>query len=411
MKVMLMPPTNIRGTAEERHAKRPLGRNVEAYQTMLDELEETAITADHYGIDAFGVTEHHLHTEGGESMPNSLMFFAKLAAKTKRIQFVPGSIVLPVRDPIRAAEDIALFDNMYPGRIAVSFARGYQTRWLQTLSQKERIGSGPMDPEANARNREIFNEYLDVVIKAWTEDTFNHNGKNYQAPYPASGIRNWPAAEWTRQFGSDGEIDDEGTIHKIGVIPKPVTQPHPPIWVPYTLSYETLVQAAQRRFSAMIYDGRPDVFRKACEDYQAEAAKAGLDLRLGQGIGALRKMYIGETFEEAFDLAVRTGGYWFNRYFSHFGLNEVSRLPSDDPNKMVTFSSDRECAERMLEMGQLLCGTPADVCRQLESLHRCHSDGELEWLIWETWATNNVSRDEQKRQIELFVTKVWPRFR
>lgn len=411
MKLMVMPPSNVRGTPEERRAKRPLGRNIEAYQTLLDELEQYAIVADDLGVDAFGLTEHHLHTEGGEAVPNSLMFFSKLAARTNHIQFVPASVVLPVRDPIRAAEDIALFDNMYPGRIAVSFARGYQTRWLQTLSQQERIASGPMDAEANARNREIFNEYLDVIIKAWTEDGFNHHGKHYQAPYPASGIGHWPAYEWTREFGADGEIDDEGTLHKIGVIPKPVTQPYPPIWVPYTLSYETLVQAAQRRFSTIIYHGQPEIFRKACEDYQSEAAKAGLDLRLGQGIGALRKIFLGDSFEEAMDLATRTAGYWFNHYFSHFGLNEVNRLPGDDPTKMVTFSSDRECAERMFETGQMLCGTPDDVSRQLEGLHRCHADGELDWLVWETWTTNNASREEQKRQLELFVNKVWPRFR
>jgi alkanesulfonate monooxygenase SsuD/methylene tetrahydromethanopterin reductase-like flavin-dependent oxidoreductase (luciferase family) len=410
MKVLLGPPTLVRGTPEERRAKRPLGRDVAGYQDMLDELEELAIAAEDYGIDAFGATEHHLHTEGGEAMPNSMMFFAKLAAKTKRMTFMPISVVLPVRDPIRAAEDIALFDNMYPGRIAVSFARGYQTRWIQTLSQRDRTGAGPMDPEANALNREIFNEYLDVVLKAWTEDSFNHNGKHYQAPYPATGIPHWPAAEWTREFGGDGEIDEQGTIHRIGVIPKPYTQPHPPIWVPYTLSYETLVQAAQRGFNAMVYEGRIDNFRRTCEDYQVEARKAGKDLPLGTGIAALRKMFIGDTFEEAFELAVRTAGYWFNRYFSYFGLNEVNRIESDDPTRMVTFKSDRECAQRMFDTHQMLCGTPDDVCRQLEALHSCHSDGALEWLAWEFWTTGNASRDEQKRQLDLFATKVRPRF-
>ena len=55
------------------------------------------------------------------------------------------------------------------------------------LGQAERIGAGPIDPEANERNREIFNEFLEVVLKAW-KDSFNHNGKHYQTPYPASGI-------------------------------------------------------------------------------------------------------------------------------------------------------------------------------------------------------------------------------
>lgn len=192
MKVLMFPPTGARVTPEQRRAKRPIGRNVASYQNTIQELEWLAIAADERGIDNFGVTEHHLHTDGNESIPNSLLFFAKLAAKTKRIQFMPLSIVLPAHDPIRVAEDIAMFDNMYPGRVAVCFARGYVTRWMQTLTQKERIGASPIDSEANERNREIFEEYLDVVIKAWTEDSFNHNGKHYQAPYPATGIRNYP---------------------------------------------------------------------------------------------------------------------------------------------------------------------------------------------------------------------------
>lgn len=409
MKVLMFPPTGARVTPEQRRAKRPIGRNVASYQNTIQELEWLAIAADERGIDNFGVTEHHLHTDGNESIPNSLLFFAKLAAKTKRIQFMPLSIVLPAHDPIRVAEDIAMFDNMYPGRVAVCFARGYVTRWMQTLTQKERIGASPIDSEANERNREIFEEYLDVVIKAWTEDSFNHNGKHYQAPYPATGIRNYPAAEWIRQYGVDGEIDDEGTIHKIGVIPKPVT--HPQIWMPIPMSHESLLYAARRRFIPIIYEGRPEKFGKWCGDYQAEAAKAGHSLRLGQGIGAMRKMFIGDSFEEAFESAVQTAGYWFNRYFSQWGVNEVHRLPTDDPNKMVTFSSDRECVQRMIETGQMLCGTPDDVSRQLESVHRCHSDGELEWLVWEWWVAPNDSRDDQLRRLDMFVDKIWPRFK
>jgi alkanesulfonate monooxygenase SsuD/methylene tetrahydromethanopterin reductase-like flavin-dependent oxidoreductase (luciferase family) len=398
-------------TPEERRAKRPIGRDVATYQSTIQELEWLATVADDRGIDNFGVTEHHFHTEGNESIPNSLIFFAKLAAKTQRITFMPLSIVLPAHDPLRAAEDIALFDNMFPGRVAVSFARGYVTRWMQTLTQKERIGASPIDHEANERNREIFNEYLDVVIKAWTQETFNHNGKHYQAPYPATGIHHWPPTKWTREYGADGEVDDEGTIHKIGVIPKPVTQPYPQIWTPIPMSHQSLIEAARRRFIAVVYEARPEVFRKWCEDYRDAATQAGHSVRLGQGIGAMRKMFLANSFEEAFESAVKTAGYWFNNYFSQWGVNETLRLPTDDPNKWVSFSSDRECAQRMIEAGQFFCGTPDDVSRQLESLHRCHGDGELEWLVWEWWVAPDDTRDDQLRRLDMFVNKIWPRFK
>lgn len=97
------------------------------------------------------------------------------------------------------------------------------------------------------------------------------------------------------------------------MIAKPATQPHPPIWVPYTLSYETLVQAAQKGLFAMVYEGRIENFRKTCEDYRAEGKAAGRDLALGEGIAALRKIFLGDSFEEAMELATRTAGYWFNR--------------------------------------------------------------------------------------------------
>ena len=411
MKLVMIAPTGARVTPEERRAKRPIGRDVETYQKTLSELEMLAVACDQTGVDAFGVTEHHFHTEGNESIPNNLLWYAKLAAKTERLKYIPLSIVLPANDPIRVAENVALFDNMYPDRLAgVCFARGYVTRWMQTLRQQERVGAGPIDLEANALNREIFNEYLEVVKTAWSEDTFNFNGKHYQAPYPASGIPNWPVATWTREYGGEGEVDDEGTIHKIGVVPKPLKEPE--IWIPYTHSYETLRQVAQQQYTTIVYDGQPDRFRKACEDYQAEAAKVGLERKLGQGIAPLRKIYIGDTFEEAFELGVRTGGYWFNNYFSLWGVNEQSRIPSDDPNKMVTFSSDRECAQRMYDQGQMLCGTADDVSRQLDARHRCHGDdGDVEWLIWEYWVAPDTPRERQLDQLHLFMDKVWPRFK
>lgn len=411
MKLVLIPPTGIRATPEERRAKRPIGRDVESYRKTLADLEMLAIAADERGVDGLGVTEHHFHTEGNESIPNSLLWYSRLAAKTERLKYIPLSIVLPANDPIRVAENVALFDNMYPDRLlGVCFARGYVTRWMQTLTQRERIGSGPMDREADQLNREIFNEYLEVVLKAWREDTFNHNGKHYQAPYPASGIPHWPVAEWTREFGGEGEVDDEGTVHRIGVVPKPIKEPA--IWIPYTHSFATMVQVAQQQFTTIIYDGQPERFRHACETYQAEAAKVGINRKLGHGIAPLRKIYLGNSFEEAFDLAVATGGYWFNNYFSLWGINEQSRIPSDDPNKMVTFASDRECAQRMYDQGQMLCGTPDDVSRQLEALQRCHGDdGDVEYLIWEYWVAPNTPADQQLDQLHTFMDKVWPRFK
>ena len=90
-------------TPEERAALRPVSRNNEKYQEMLAGFEQIAVWADELGFDAFGSTEHHMQYEGGESITNNLLMYAKLAALTKQITFVPMSVVVTARDPLRVA--------------------------------------------------------------------------------------------------------------------------------------------------------------------------------------------------------------------------------------------------------------------------------------------------------------------
>src|SRR5579859_3126418 len=121
MKTILMASSAIPVTPEERRRLRPVSRNNSAFQRMLSGFEKVAIWADELGIDAIGSTEHHFQYEGGESVPNNLLLYAKLASLTKRIMFIPMSVVLPTHDPIRVAEDLALFSHMFPGRLGVAF--------------------------------------------------------------------------------------------------------------------------------------------------------------------------------------------------------------------------------------------------------------------------------------------------
>lgn len=407
MKVCVFAMPWMGASHEVRTALRPLGRNTEHYRALLAELEQLVQAADELGFDAFGTTEHHFHNEGGEVLPNPLLFYTKLATMTERIQFLVLSIVLTAQHPIRIAEDIALFDNMFPGRLSVAFARGYQNRWVQTLMQRG-DGVSLINPESDRINREIYDEHLEIVLKAWAEDSFNYKGKYVEIPYPYEGIPNWAGAEWTRAYGVGDEVDDAGTVYKIGVVPKPVTQPHPEICTVYTLSKKTLLDSAMRGFTSLAYESRPEGFRQACEEYREAAREAGHELRLGERMGAVRCICIGDTYEQAFDLAARSAAYEYHNYFNKFGMAEIFRTPADDPNTIVTFADERACAQRLIEFGQIICGTVDDVKRQIEDLRRCHADGDLDWLIWEFFAQGNTTIDEQRRQLELFSEKVLP---
>ena len=85
MKFMLFVLPTVPATLEERRQLRPIGRNTERYQQMLDELRKLAVFADDAGFDVFATTEHHFHSEGYEASVAPLLLYADLAARTKRI--------------------------------------------------------------------------------------------------------------------------------------------------------------------------------------------------------------------------------------------------------------------------------------------------------------------------------------
>lgn len=126
---------------------------------------------------------------GGESIPNALLLYARLATLTEQITFVPMSVVATTHDPIRVAEDRALFSHMYPGRLGVAYARGYQTRWLQTLSQAEKVAA--LSPDSDKRPSHVRRVPM-MIDKAWTQSSFRHDGPSYQVQFPADGVANWP---------------------------------------------------------------------------------------------------------------------------------------------------------------------------------------------------------------------------
>jgi alkanesulfonate monooxygenase SsuD/methylene tetrahydromethanopterin reductase-like flavin-dependent oxidoreductase (luciferase family) len=413
MKVQLLLLPKIRATEEELAELRPIGRNPDRFGTMLKECEDLAILADELGVDAFGSVEHHFHTEGREVMPSPLIFYAKLAQLTKNLIFMPTSLIIPTRDPLRTAEDVALFDSMFPGRLKFSVARGYQKRWVQTLMQDEAAYSSfrPEEKAANDRNREIYNEHVDIMLAAWTEDAFSYDGKHYQVPFPYEGIGNWDGWELTRDYGAPGEIDGDGVLKKIGVVPAPLSKPHPEIFVPFAGSPPTLLDCARRGFGMIMLESDPERFLGFCRQYQEAMKENGHTVGLGEKISASRAIAIGDTFEEAMDIAARTVGYDYATYFAKFGFAEGYRNDDDDPNEFVDFKSGREAAERMYDGGHVLVGTPDDITEQLSGLQRCYADGDLEWLSWEYYAQGNLSAEESERQLRMFAEHVLPNFR
>ena len=416
MKFMLFVLPTVPGTLEDRKRSRPIGRNNERYQQMLDELRKLAVLADDAGFDVFATTEHHFHSEGYETSVAPLLLYADLAARTKRIKFAPLGLVLPAWDPIRAAEELAVFDHLTRGRLYAGFARGYQDRWVNVLGQQYHVTGAPMDGSAiDQHNRRVYEEAVQVIKKAWTEETFEFNGQYYKVPFPyAEGIRRWPVAEWTRQYGAPGEIDDQGVIRKICVVPRPYQEPHPPMFQPFSVSETTIRYTAQAGIVPWILVAYPPEFRRLCQVYQQVGEAGGRKLRLGESVGAFRAVHFGRTEAEAVALLRDTNYAGFNSYFGGFGFWEAFRTPEDAtryPLEPYTALPPTEwTVDRMRGVKYALAGTPEQVRAEIDDLQSLGGGGKLEWFGW-FFDQGFMPWEEEVRQIELFAKHIIPRFR
>ena len=96
-----------------------------------------------------------------------------LAGKTERLKFGAMFNTVPAWHPLRLAEDFTVADILTNGRVRFGIGRGYINREGETL------GSPLDDDDAN---REMFEEQVDIIFKAWHEQSFSYRGKHYDIP-------------------------------------------------------------------------------------------------------------------------------------------------------------------------------------------------------------------------------------
>ncbi len=370
------------------------GLRGDLYQQMLAEVTAQARLADELGYDSISFTEHHFHVEGFELSNNPVLLDLYIAMQTKRIRVGQLGIVLPAQNPIRVAEDIAMLDHMSGGRANAGFARGYQRRWVDTMAQQLHgiHGAQPGQHDAlDQANREAYEEHFRIIKRAWTEDLFDFQGKFWKIPVPGTPWDIDATRKWGAGLGADN------TVQQLGVVPKPVQKPHPPIFQPFASSENTIRWCAREEVTAVLPAMRLGLQNYLYDVYQEESMAQGRKLARGQGLGVLRDVIICETDEEAMGWwahgAAFCGAAWFAPF--HFGdvLREPGQTVGPDPAEMT-------------RNGTLLVGTVDTVTRQLEQLV---SQTPVEWIF--AWMYNGlIPHAVNMRSIELLKTKVLPRF-
>jgi alkanesulfonate monooxygenase SsuD/methylene tetrahydromethanopterin reductase-like flavin-dependent oxidoreductase (luciferase family) len=234
---------------------------------------------DRLGYDGVGLNEHHTTPHGTMNSPN--MMAAVAAQHTKSLKFFILGNLLPLHNPLRIAEELAMADCLSRGRIISGFARG--------VPREYNVYQVPM-----AQSRARFEEAFEIIRKAWTEETFSYEGKFW-------------------------------SYKDIAIWPRPYQLPHPPIWIPFTGSKETIEWAGRHNLNAVL----PAVTPGLTEDIVGYYAKAlsGKGHRITpEHLCLFTDAWAAETKERAIE---EYGPYflYFNQTLWHHG----SSLDKDAP--------------------------------------------------------------------------------
>ena len=267
---------------------------------LYREYIDTLVLAEELGFDGVCVNEHHQNAYG--LMPSPNLIAAALTQRTRRCKLaVIGNALTMYNPPLRVAEEFAMLDVMSNGRLIAGMV----------------IGGGPeyysyqIEP---TRARERFREALDLILKAWTTPgPFAWHSKHYFLRY----VNPWP---------------------------RPLQQPHPPIWIPGAGSVETVQFVAQRRYS---YMGIPffhiDVSRRMYDAFREACAKNGYEARpeqMGWGVG----VYVAETDKQAREE--------FEPHFWYFARNLLKGITMQPPG----YNSAKSAVAAYQNRGKFLYG-------------------------------------------------------
>ncbi len=395
--IQVVPSMPVKSN-EERKQLRPVGRNVEKYAEIIDGMVDIVKACDELGFWGMSFIEHHFHSEGFEMLPCPGIMNAWLGPYAKRMRMGQLGYVMGTHNPLRVAEETALLDHILKGRFFVGFARGYQARWVRTLGQAYKSlptlsnRESADQAEADENNQQIFREMVTIVKKAWTQQSFAHDGKFFEVPYPYEGIDNYPGYPCAREYGAPGEIDEQNRVRQISVVPAPYQKPHPQVFISSSGSADSARWSGEEGFTCCYFAPMPGA-RAQDIAYREGAAQVGKTLSPGQGQGLLRFLFVGKTREEAYEKVNTT----IVPFFSQFAVHFFPVLLGEGKGSML---------ERVMKTGLIVAGTVDDVKQQIDEIYT-----EIPFEYFSLVAYNGLEPQEQLiEDIDLFATKIAPEF-
>ena len=332
------------------------------YNRYLDELEY----AETLGFDGVAVNEHHQTAYG--LMPSPVVMASALARRTQRVKIAILGSALPLREhPMTVAEEYAMLDVITGGRLIAGFVRGIGAEY-------HTFGFNP------TISHERFHEAHDLIVQAWTQPgPTSFSGKHYNVDY----VNLWP---------------------------RPFQNPHPPIWVPSQGSKETIDWAAHpdHRYTYLQTFSPAKAVQKYLQSYRDTAEQFGYEADDSQ-LGWAVPVYVADTDEQAIKEAREPFELFRNRLLKMpFEMLLPPGYSSRDSLKRIMAAkamlSQDLTIEVAIDMGMLVCGSPATVRQQLEShWNEMHFGNLLTMLHF-----GNLSEDLTRRNMEMFAKEILP---
>jgi alkanesulfonate monooxygenase SsuD/methylene tetrahydromethanopterin reductase-like flavin-dependent oxidoreductase (luciferase family) len=337
--------------------------------SVFEKTDAIARCMDEHNFSILWLAEHHFQHEGYEVIPNLLMHAVHLAHITKRLRIGCGFNIAPMWHPLRLAEDYAVADILTRGRCVFGVGRGYHSREVETF------GAPILDQDAN---RELFEEQIEIIFKAFNSERFSHHGKHYTLP-PAVPYRGYELKDLT-------------------LVPRPLRLP--------VETWQPVVSASARGLDFMmkygirglIGGGAATMAEKSIYAFKEASERAGLNYKLGGGLSLGIFYHLADSRERA----VREITPFYEEHVKMFG--PLGFVPGITPEQLAA-SAKRggwgaagvPSVEHYMKVGAWFAGKPEELVaylRELESrfpgleyVHLSNSMGTpkavmLEQLAW-----------------------------
>src|SRR3954453_10973545 len=349
--------------------------------TALSKAQAIAQRMDEVGYTTFWMAEHHFQREGTECIPNVLLMALHLTHVTKNLKLGCGFNITPMWHPLRLAEDYAMADILSNGRVIFGVGRGYHTREVETF------GAPLLNQEAN---RELFEEQVDIIFKAFNNESFSHQGKH--SPLPP-------------------EVPYRGyTLKDLPLVPRPERLPVE-CWQPIQGgSQRALAFMAKHGIQGMVGGGSAEggAMHNVVLKWQAEHAKIGKPIELGERIALGFHFYMGKDKQAC----IKEAAGYYEENMKMFGELRLNRALSDaqieimrDPKRATTAKLPR--IDDAVASGGFLTGSAEEIIEHLMNLEKAYPGLERVSIS----PSLGVPKAVILEQVERFAKEVMPAFK